>query len=100
MKTCKDILLNEDIAYEDRKEIYNDLTTIERYAGWLFHCAETEEDTKIFFDTLLRLISAQQMKREAELKEKREQDTAGMTEFERTIDQNEEMMVSAFKSGE
>ena len=97
MKTCKEMLLDEDKSYEDRKELYTDLTTIERYSSWLFSCADTVEETKVLFDTVLNLISAQRQKRDAEIKEQKERDIAGLVDFEKIIVQNEEAVVSIYK---
>lgn len=97
MKTCKEMLLDEDKSYEDRKELHADLTIIERYSSWLFSCAETVEETKVLFDTVLNLISAQKQKREAELKEQKERDIAGLTSFESIIEQHEEAIMSTYK---
>lgn len=97
MKTCKEMLLDEDKSYEDRKELHTDLATIERYSSWLFSCAETAEETKVLFDTVLNLISAQRLKRDAELKEQKERDIAGLVDFEKLIAQNEEAVVSIYK---
>lgn len=97
MKTCKEMLLDEDKSYEDRKELHTDLATIERYSSWLFSCAETAEETKVLFDTVLNLISAQRLKRDAEIKEQREKDIAGMVEFEKIIEQHEEAIISTYK---
>lgn len=97
MKTCKEMLLDEDKSYEDRKEMYTDLTTIERYSSWLFSCADNTEETKVLFDTVLNLISAQRLKRDAEIKEQRERDIAGMVEFEKIIEQHEEAIISTYK---
>ena len=97
MKTCKEMLLDEDKSYEDRKELYTDITTIERYSSWLFSCAETVEETKVLFDTVLNLISARRLKRDAEIKEQKEQDIAGLVDFEKIIVQNEEALISTYK---
>lgn len=97
MKTCKEMLLDEDKSYEDRKELFTDLHTIERYSSWLFSCAETVEETKVLFDTVLNLISAQRLKRDAEMKEHKERDTAGMVEFEKIIEQTEDAIISTYK---
>ncbi len=97
MKTCKEMLLDEDKSYEDRKELHTDLTTIERYSSWLFSCADTAEETKVLFDTVLNLISAQRLKRDAEIKEQKERDIAGMVEFEKIIEQHEEALISTYK---
>lgn len=97
MKTCKEMLLDEDKSYEDRKEMYTDLTTIERYASWLFSCAETAEETIALYDTVLNLIAVQRLKRYAEIKEQRERDIAGMVDFEKVIEQNEEALISTYK---
>lgn len=91
------MLLDETKNYEDRKELYTDLTTIERYAGWLFSCADTAEETKVLFDTVLNLISAQRLKRDAEIKEQKERDIAGMVEFEKIIEQTEDAIISTYK---
>lgn len=92
MKTCKEMLLDEDKSYEDRKELHTDLRIIERYSSWLFSCADTVEETKVLFDTVLNLISAQRLKRDAEIKEQKERDIAGMVEFEKIIEQTEEAL--------
>lgn len=97
MKTCKEMLLDEDKRYEDRKELYTDLTIIERYSSWLFSCADTVEETKVLFDTVLNLISAQRLKRDAEIKEQKERDIAGLITFEKIIEQNEEAIISSYK---
>lgn len=97
MKTCKEMLLDEDKSYEDRKEMYTDLTTIERYSSWLFSCADNTEETKVLFDTILNLISTQKQKRDAELKEQKERDIAGLVDFEKLIAQKEEAVVSIYK---
>lgn len=97
MKTCKEMLLDEDKSYEDRKELHTDLTTIERYSSWLFSCAETAEETIVLYDTVINLIHAQRLKRYAEIKEQRERDIAGMVEFEKVIEQHEEAIISTYK---
>lgn len=97
MKTCKEMLLDENKSYEDRKELHTDLTVIERYSSWLFSCAETVEETKVLFDTVLNLISAQRQKRDAELKEQTERDIAGLIPFESIIEQHEKSLISAYK---
>lgn len=90
MKTCKEMLLDENESYEDRKEIYTDLRTIESYSGWLFSCADTIEETKALFDTILNLISAQRLKREAAIRGQEEEDIAGITDFKNVIEKEEE----------
>lgn len=90
MKTCKEMLLDEDKSYVDRKELHTDLRIIERYSSWLFSCADTVEETKVLFDTVLNLISAQRLKREADIRGQEEEDIAGLTDFESVIEKEEE----------